>query len=220
MTTLKTHPNRLECLAFLEEYGTPPHVIGHCKSVAAVACRLGEALNGCGGTKAAPAGEITIQRCTRDDDVARTYYAQKKGQNEAYPARLFDIDLIQAAGLLHDMARKQDNHWDVAADFCAAKGYLEEEKAVRVHMMYEFVNDADHLTEIDLVCLGDRLTLEDRYAGIDVRMDYIIKKAERNGHPEAKPRILAKKEQTKVLLNGIERRVGSIDALMENLIYD
>ena len=215
-----THPNRETCMQYLSEYETPKHVIGHCKSVAAVAMKLGEALNACGGTKAAPISEVTVQLCTRDDDIGRNYYRQKAGENEDYPSRLFDLDLVQAAGLLHDMARVEENHWDVAADFCEERGYIEEAKAIRVHMMYEFTNDADHLTEIDLICLGDRLTLEDRYAGIDIRMDYIVKKAERNGHPEAKPRILAKKEETRVLLHDIERRIGSIDSLMENLIYD
>ncbi len=220
MKNMRNHPSRDGCLKILEEYGTPPHVVGHCKSVAAVAVKLGEALNEQGGTKAAPVSEITIRRCTRPDDVVRTYYAQDEEENKGWPSRDFDLDLVQAAGLLHDMARVEENHWDAAADFCAARGLYEEEKVTRVHMMYEFTNDADHLTEIDLVCLGDRLTLEDRYAGIDVRMDYIVTKAERNGHPEAKDRILAKKEQTKVLLSDIERRIGSIDALMENLIYD
>ncbi len=220
MTTMTRHPSKAECLQILKDYGTPPHVVGHCKSVAAVACKLGEALNQKGGTMAAPVSDITLLKCTRPDDIVRTYYAQKEGENEAFPPRLFDLDLVLAAGLLHDMARVEENHWDVAADYCAAHGFYEEEKVVRPHMMYEFVNDADHLTEIDLVSLGDRLTLEDRYAGIDDRMDYIIKKAERNGHPEAKDRILAKKEQTKVLLADIERRIGSIDELMENLIYD
>ena len=51
-------------------------------------------------------------------------------------------------------------------------------------------------------------------------MDYIIRKAERNGHPEARPKILEKKEQTKELLRGIERRIGPLDELMEDLIYD
>ena len=215
-----THPSREECLQYLSEYKTPKHVVGHCKSVAAVAMKLGEALNAHGGTKAAPIRDITVQLCTRDDDVGRNYYMQKAGENDHCPSRLFDLELVQAAGLLHDMARVEENHWDVAADFCEERDMMEEAKAIRVHMMYEFTNDADHLTEIDLICLGDRLTLEDRYAGIDIRMDYIVKKAERNGHPEAKPRILAKKEQTKVLLKDIERRIGSIDTLMENLIYD
>ena len=218
MTT--KHPSKEECLQILKEYNTPPHVIGHCRSVAAVACRLGEALNEQGGTIAAPVSVITTLKCRREEDARREYYRQAEGENERYPSRLFDLEVVQAAGLLHDMARVEENHWDVAADFCAARGLEEEAKIIRVHMMYEFTNDADHLTEIDLVCLGDRLTLEDRYVGIDERMDYIIQKAERMGNFAAKPRILAKKEQTKVLLRAIEARVGSLDVLMEGLIYD
>ena len=202
------HPTREECLKYLEQFGTPPHVIGHCKSVAAVARKLAEALNECGGTHAAPVIEITMEKCSRGDDAARIYYMQKAGENEKYPARSFDVEMVTAAGLLHDMARLQDNHWDVCADFCENHGYYDEAKAVRVHMQYEFTNDADHLTEVDLICLGDRLSLEDRYAGLDVRMDYIIQKAIRNGHPEYESRILAKKEQTRLLLNDIEKRIG------------
>lgn len=214
------HPNREECLNYLKEYGTPPHVVGHCKSVAAVAYKFGEALNAAGGTKAAPIRDIVIEKLVQEEDAAREYYRQADADGQVYPPRAFDLELIEAAGLLHDMARVEENHWDVAADFCVEKGYLEEAKAIRCHMRYEFTNDAEHLTEIDLVCLGDRLTLEDRYAGIDKRMDYIIQKAIKNGFPEAEPRILERKAQTKVLLSEIEKRIGSIDELMENLNYD
>ena len=33
-----------------------------------------------------------------------------------------DLDLILAAGLLHDMARVEDMHWEVAAKYCEARG--------------------------------------------------------------------------------------------------
>ena len=82
-------------------------------------------------------------------------------------------------------------------------------------MMYEFTADAMHLTEADLVCIGDRIMLEDYYAGIDKRMDYIIAKAERQGNMAARPIILKKKEETKVLLRQIEDRIGmTLDKLM------
>lgn len=37
-------PNEETCLKLLETYGTPPHVIAHCKAVARVADRMGAAL--------------------------------------------------------------------------------------------------------------------------------------------------------------------------------
>ena len=100
-------------------------------------------------------------------------------------------------------------------------GYPEEEQIIRVHMMYQYTNDAAHLTEADLVSLGDRLSLEDHYAGLDRRMDYIIKKAERHGAPGAREAILKRKEETRKLLEAIEHRIGmTIDELMKDIDYE
>lgn len=39
------YPSLTECEALWKEYGTPPHVIGHCKAVSATAGAIAEALN-------------------------------------------------------------------------------------------------------------------------------------------------------------------------------
>ena len=79
----------------------------------------------------------------------------------------------------------------------------------------------EHLNETDIICLADRTVLEDRYAGIDRRIDYIIAKAERQGHPEHKPHILRKKGETKILIDAIEAFLGcSMDALMQGIDYE
>ena len=211
------HPDMERCLRYLEDYGTPAHVVGHCKAVADTACRIGRALNEAGGTMAPPISEITFRTYEGDNGHMRHKIDQTRTIMDTGKVRLFDLALTQAAGLLHDMARVEDRHWDAAADFCRDEGLYEESKIIRVHMQYEFTTDAWHLTEADLVCLGDRLVLEDYYAGIDKRMDYIIAKAERQGHLEAGPVILKKKEETKVLLRQIEDRIGcSLDEIMPN----
>ena len=177
------HPDRQECLRILDEYHTPPHVIGHCKAVAAVGYTLARALN-------------------------------QKG-------RQLDLDLILASGLLHDMARVEDMHWDVAADFCERRGWKQEADIIRVHMSYDPFNDLAHLNETDIICLADRTVLEDRYAGLDRRIDYIINKAIRFGHPEHRPHILRKKGETRKLIDEIEAFLGcSMDALMQNIDYE
>ena len=214
------HPTREECLKYLDAYGTPAKVIGHCKAVAAVAAKLGEALNQSGGTKAAAVSHTEIEKVKRNGDGGRFFYRSVTAEGPELPYRPFDMDMVWAAGLLHDMARVEECHWDVAADFCEERGYYDVAKIIRAHMQFEFTCDAQHLSEIDLVCLGDRLTMEDRYVGLDRRMEYVIQKAERNGHPEARPIILEKKKHTRKLLDEIEKRTGSIDALMENLDYD
>lgn len=216
------HPDRKTCYKYLKDYKTPKHVIGHCKSVAAVAYLIGKALNEAGGTRADDFGNIKITKHPSENNT-RFFYSQDPDEMSGErPMRPFDLDLILAAGLLHDMARVEERHWDVGADFCHDRGLYEEEKIIRAHMQYQYTNDAYHLTEADLVCLGDRLTLEDRYAGLDLRMDYIIKKAERRGNfDNAREKILKKKEETRALMDSIEKRIGtSIDDLMKNIDYD
>ena len=215
MTTNK-HPDRERCLQYLEEYDTPPHVVGHCKAVADVACRIGAALNEAGGTKAPVIAEVTFEQFDKANGFKGYRIDETRTEMDTGVFRMFDLALTEAAGLLHDMARVEENHWDVAADFCLTHGMEEEAKAIRVHMQYEFTADAWHLTEADLICLGDRLVLEDHYTGIDERMDYIIAKAERRGQMHAREAILRKKEETQVLLRQIEERIGmSLDALMQ-----
>lgn len=181
---MNKHPDRVKCYEILNEYGTPQHVVGHCKSVAAVAYRLGVALNSC--------------------------------RNEQ-----LDLELILAAGLLHDMARVEYDHAGVAADWCREHGYNKEADIIRYHMIHEFPEDVSELTEMDLVCLGDRLSLEDRYVGLDARMDYVIRKGEKNGWKDARKIISKKKAVTRRLLDSIENCIHmTIDDLMQDLDYE
>ncbi|MDO4518408.1 MAG: HD domain-containing protein [Bacillota bacterium] len=213
------HPTKEECYSILENYGTPPHVIGHCNGVAGVAYRLAKAINEAGGTRSLELCDVVMSRIKEDKDRFR--FVQENANADLGTCRDMNLDTVLAAGLLHDMARVEEDHWDVGADWCRDRGLLDEEKIIRVHMHYNFSNDVDYLNEIDLVCLGDRLTLEDHYAGLDDRMDYIIEKAKKFGRPEAEPIILKKKEDTRILLNAIEAKIGiTVDELMEDLDYN
>lgn len=184
MTSVKNqHPYRTACLAVLREYGTPPHVVGHCKAVAAVGYTMAKALNAAG--------------------------------------HRLDLGLILAAGLLHDMARVEEKHELVAADYCAAMGWEQEADVIRVHMTYDQYSDVAHLTETDIICLADRTVIEDRYAGLDRRMEYIVAKAHRNGHGEYEPFIRRKMGEAKKLIADIEAQIGcSLDELMKDLDYE
>lgn len=127
-----------------------------------------------------------------------------------------DLKLIMAAGMLHDIARKEDRHWDVAADYLSRLGYIGESEIIRVHMTYSPFSQIDNVNETDMVCLGDRLVKEDEYVGIDERIQYIIDKAVSHGHEEKIPFILEKKKDTQRLIDQIEERIGkSVDELMK-----
>ena len=127
-----------------------------------------------------------------------------------------DLDLIQAAGLIHDIARVEDEHWEKGYQLARDLGYKQEADIIKVHMRYTPFSAVEHVTETDLVCLGDRIVKEDQYVGLDRRMEYIIEKARKQGHFDAEKRILEKKKEAQSLINGIERTIGmTLDQLMK-----
>lgn len=199
-TTMKTmitennvSPDRTMCLKALEEYGTPSNVVGHCKAVAAVGYVLGKAMNA----------------------------VEKSADNTAHGPALLDLDLILAAGLLHDIARVEEEHWIAGAEFCKSKGWIREADIIRQHMTYDPFNSFIDFNETDVVCLADRVVIDDRYAGLDRRMDYVINKAKKNGHDEYVPHILKKKKDVKKLIKEIEDYIGvSLDALVADIDYE
>ena len=146
--------------------------------------------------------------------VAQTAYSIASALNDN--GHDLDLDLIMSAGLLHDIARVEERHWDVAADFLENLGFREESEIIRVHMTYSPFSQINNVSETDMVCLGDRLVKENEYVGIDERIQYIIDKAVRNGHEEKIPFILEKKKDTERFITQIEETIGiSIDKLMK-----
>lgn len=127
-----------------------------------------------------------------------------------------NLDLILAAGLTHDIARVEDEHWNRGAEFMAERGWLEEAEIIRVHMHYSPFSELKDLTETDMICLADRTVLEDTYVGLDKRMDYVIEKAIKAGRLNAREIINSKKEITRQTIIGIENIIGiTLDQLMK-----
>lgn len=127
-----------------------------------------------------------------------------------------NLELIQGAGLIHDIARVEEQHWEVGSQIAKAHGYDQEAEIIKVHMFYPCFSDIDHINETDLVCLGDRLVKEDQYVGLDKRIDYVIAKVKAQGHGDAEKRILEKKKEARKLIDGIEQVIGQpLDQLME-----
>ncbi len=127
-----------------------------------------------------------------------------------------DMELIQAAGLLHDISRVKDKHWEVGARLVRNWGYIEEADIIKVHMTYSRYSPVERLNETDMVVIGDRIVKEDKYVGVDAMMQYIIEKAKAQGHDDAVIAILKKRDDMKQLMNRIEEIIGlSIDVLMK-----
>ena len=122
-----------------------------------------------------------------------------------------DLELIRGAGLVHDMCRVLENHGEEAAKVLREMGYKDEADIVETHMHYDF-NAPNASKEVDVLCLADRLVLEDKYVGIDKRVEYLIHKP---GESFARTeRLLKAKEATKSYICALEEIIGrSIDSL-------
>lgn len=124
-----------------------------------------------------------------------------------------DLGLIQGAGLIHDIARVEDKHWEIGADIALNLGYEEEAAIIRVHMFYNCNPNGEEINETDIICLSDRMVKEDEYVGLETRMQYILDKFK--GNQEATERISERIKDNKSMIRKIEKIIGtSIDSLM------
>lgn len=117
-----------------------------------------------------------------------------------------DLELIESAALLHDMARVRDRHWDVTADLLEGMGHTREASIIRTHMHHPFPEEGTCPTESDLVCLADRVVLEDHYVGLDERMAYVLAKAGNN--QEIKQKIMDAKLSVGKFIEHLEEVSG------------
>ncbi len=125
-----------------------------------------------------------------------------------------DVRLCEAAGLLHDMARTEPDHQAVAAAWLRERGHCREAEIIGVHMHYPQFHDVMETDETDLVCLGDRVCIEDEYVGPEKRFDYIFNK--HKGDPPGSMIFLEeKKQQLLKYVADLEKLMGmSLDELM------
>jgi Predicted HD superfamily hydrolase len=125
-----------------------------------------------------------------------------------------DLKLIQGAGLIHDIARVEDKHWEIGAKIARDLGYLQEAEIIQVHMFYNCNPNEERINETDVVCLADRMVKEDQYVGLDSRMKYILDKFK--GNQEAVDRISERIRENRKMISRIEGIVGiSMDSLMK-----
>ena len=146
--------------------------------------------------------EHVVRHC-----LAVTDAAVKIGQALNAKGFNFNIPLIESAGLLHDIARAEKRHWKVGARLAFDKGFIKEAKIIKKHMDHPLSPEPSKLTELDIVCLGDRTVLEDQYVGMDARMDYVAEKAK--GDKRIIKILNRHREINRRLIRNIENIVGA-----------
>lgn len=88
-----------------------------------------------------------------------------------------NIPLIVSSAYLHDIARSESKHDIKGAEYLKKIGLYEVAEVIRDHTFHKITDNISEIGEIDVLCLADRMTIEDRFVGPERRMEYIINKA-------------------------------------------
>ncbi len=124
-----------------------------------------------------------------------------------------DLEKLESAALLHDIARVEENHGVKGADLAESLGYEEIADLIRCHMTYSTDPAKLDISELDILCLADRMVKENTYVGIEERMEYILEKFKND--PIARERIMQRRGEIQKLCERIETLIGtSMDELM------
>ena len=125
-----------------------------------------------------------------------------------------DITLLEAASLLHDIARVEENHGIKGAQVAEKHGYHQVAKLIKCHMFYATDPYKEKVTEQDLLCLADRMVKEDEYVGLEDRMKYVLDKLADAGIDTE--RVRNRLEENRLIKDKIEAIIGkTIDSLMK-----
>lgn len=81
-----------------------------------------------------------------------------------------DAPALEAAALLHDIARREKNHAEKGADILKELGYEKVGAIISTHMDIE-VDENDRLTENEILYLADKLVKEDRILPLTERLE-------------------------------------------------
>ncbi|MDR1245770.1 MAG: TIGR03960 family B12-binding radical SAM protein [Clostridiales Family XIII bacterium] len=116
-----------------------------------------------------------------------------------------DTELITSAALLHDIARTEKDHARVGAELLRKQGFERIASIVSQHMEHKFPDSLADVTELDAVCLGDRVVRENICVGFEKRMEDVF--ARFAHQPNAIAKITANIERSRAFIRAVEERV-------------
>lgn len=88
-----------------------------------------------------------------------------------------NVDLVSSAGYLHDVARVHKKHELVGAQYLKSKGLIDVSEVIKDHTKHKINTEIQRLNEEDVLCIADRVVLENKFVGPQKRMEYIKSKA-------------------------------------------
>ncbi|MDR0851883.1 MAG: TIGR03960 family B12-binding radical SAM protein [Clostridiales Family XIII bacterium] len=148
--------------------------------------------------------EHVIRHCAAVSEMA-VRVAHALNDVAFWSERPLDVDLVERASALHDIARADAHHASVGAEVVGRFDPAAAE-VIRKHMQHNFPESLEGVTETDILCLADRSVHEDEYIGYEPRMQEI--RSRFMGDPEAVARLTEKIAETAKLIEEIETVTG------------
>lgn len=126
-----------------------------------------------------------------------------------------NINLIESAAYLHDIARTKSKHELVGARYLHNLGLCDVSEVIKDHTFHKISEDIDEINEVDVLCIADRTIIEDKYVGPRKRMNYIMNKAVLKFGEERREELNLKAES---FINFIERLEEFIEKKIPDII--
>ena len=189
-------PTMEECEVILSKLQSPDKekLIKHCRAVAGLAVFIAQELNET--VCQSPAGhfEVTdISNCNRLDGI-------------------LDLDLVIAAGLLHDLAKGQPNHAAAGAEILIRMGFPSVAEAVASHTDI-IVSEDENVNFKEVVYLSDKLVQGDAVVLPEVRFEKMLDKYA--GDPPVRSKIENRLQNAMYIKKKIEACTGrTLEVLM------
>jgi molybdenum cofactor cytidylyltransferase len=142
-----------------------------------------------------------VDHCRR---VAKLAVFLAKQLNEA-GCRL-DTDLVEAAALLHDLAKGKPNHASEGARILDEMGYPDIAGVVAAHMDI-MVAKEEPVGAAEVLYLADKMTLRDRYVSVEERFESRLKAL--GAKPDLLDAVVVQRENALLIRRRIEARIGS-----------
>ena len=115
----------------------------------------------------------------------------------------FNEDIIEAAALMHDMARGSKDHAKVGAEILTSLGYEYIGNIISTHMDIK-VDEKEDITEKEILFLADKLIKEDKALSLENRFASCLL----NNNFEASSKIKERFGEAKKIMKKVEKIIG------------
>lgn len=116
-----------------------------------------------------------------------------------------DKTALKAAALLHDIARKEQNHAQIGGQIIKDIGYEQVGSIIATHIDIE-VDDNGKINENEILYLADKLVKEDRIVSLEER--FKLSETKSSNDPQALLKMKNRFEAAAAIIKKIERATG------------